>query len=172
MAKTKKAAEKVSEATAFSKAANDADVTHHPGKNALEGKYRDLVSLHPQCKHTGSVDLDGHFREAEPNSPRWDYGLGIATGGQEYVFWLEPHPASSTGEVASMVRKAKWLQAKLAEPPFRRLKEMTRMTAVGGYKPLQWVFTGDLRVLPGSKEARALAQAGIDFPARHTKLPR
>ncbi|VVE78085.1 hypothetical protein [Pandoraea sputorum] len=172
MVKIKKAAEKASVESDFSKAANDADVTHHSGKNALAGKYRDLVSLHPQCKHTGSVDLDDHFREAEPNAPRWDYGLGIATGAQEYVFWLEPHPASSTSEVASMVRKAKWLQAKLAEPSFSGLKEMTRTTAVHGYKPFQWVFTGDLRVVPGSKEARALAQAGIDFPTRHTKLPR
>lgn len=157
--------------TAFAKAAIRAKVPLRVGKSALKNEYRDSLSLHAQWKHTESVDLDLHFLEAEPNSPRWDYGVGVECKGEEFVFWVEPHPASSTGEVAKVTRKAKWLREKLSSDAFADLDHLTRRTSAAGYKPLQWVFSGELRIVPGSKEARALAQAGIAFPSRHIKLP-
>ena len=53
---------------------------------------------------------------AEPNSNRWDYGIGLPTvqGRGEAVLWLEVHHASS-GEAKAVIKKLEWLQLWLRE---------------------------------------------------------
>jgi hypothetical protein len=158
---------------AFSAAALAAGLEELPGKNAVEGSYRAQIVSSTGCKFTGSVDVDAHFRATEAQSHRWDYGLGLSTvNGQELVCWVEPHPASSTGEVATMLAKLDWLKKKLDSPAFRHLKAMTYVAGRAG-PPFFWLRTvnGECRISAHGKEARLLAKSGLRMPSQLLTLP-
>jgi hypothetical protein len=155
----------------FKKAASVAGVEIHTGKSALKAEYRAAVLVASPWTHTESVDLDAHFERSEPNACRWDYGVGVAHGDAELIVWIEPHPASSTGEVKRLVEKLSWLKGKLESPAFAQLKRLTDATVNAGCSPYRWLHAGSLQIARGSKEARTLARAGIDFPVRRLMLP-
>lgn len=163
--------ETATERSQFKQAALRAGIEPQSGKRAIKGEHRSAVSVSPPWTHTESVDLDAHFEKSEPNACRWDYGLGVGRDGAELVIWVEPHPASSTGEVKRLVEKVKWLKCKLRLPEFKQLKDLTDATTTEGHIPYRWLHSGSLQIIRGSKEARTLALAGIDFPARQVKLP-
>lgn len=121
---------------------------------------------------TGSVDMDEGYRAAEPESPRWDYGLGLQRRGEsEFAVWVEPHPASSTGEVARIIAKLDWLEGKLAQAEFIALKALTDKAAQSGVFRFHWLaMTGDIRIRPGSREALMLAKRGLRLPTRYLAL--
>jgi len=130
-------------------------------------EHRAGVTTRARARFSGSVDLDDHFREAEPDSHRWDYGIGIRTDDGEQAHWIEPHPASSTGEADVMLAKLRWLKAKLADPRFREFSELTPHA-----RSFHWLArTGGIRILPQSRQARALNAAGLGSPRRHLTLP-
>jgi hypothetical protein len=99
-------------ATPFEDAARSAGLTPQPGKQALKSSDREAVQVAAGASLSGSVDLDAHFKPTEPNAHRWDYGLGVQTS-QALAYWIEPHPASSTGEARVMLEKLDWLRGKL-----------------------------------------------------------
>lgn len=154
--------------SAFEQAAEAAGLTSQPGLGAVKGEYRDGLSLQPGHRHTASIDLDSGLRAAEPTASRWDYGIGLSTSaGAELLVWVEAHPASSTGEVQKMLDKLAWLKDKLARTEFADLRAL--QTRPAAYR---WLArTGGIRILPGSKEARRLALAGLSAPQRHIQLP-
>lgn len=161
------------EATAFHVAASAAGLLPLGGKDAVEGSYRAQIIVSKGAQFTGSVDVDGHYSVAEPQSHRWDYGLGVAlSDGAEIACWVEPHPASSTGSVGTMLKKLDWLKAKLKTPPFRQLNAMTFKQSQG-IQRFHWLLTpqGVCRITATSKEARTLAKAGLRMPARQITLP-
>lgn len=172
---TKKVAKKgqgnVRTRSRFTNAAVLAGIASQAGKGAVKGEYRAAITLHESWSHTESVDLDTHFVDAEPNSARWDYGVGVKNGDAELAFWIEPHPASSTGEVKRLIEKVKWLKGKLNSPAFKQFRNLTDDTVQSGHIPYRWLHAGSLQIVRGSKEAKLLALAGIDLPCRHLKLP-
>lgn len=159
------------ERSRFGKAASSAGVASRAGKGAMKAEYRAAVNVQEEWVHTASVDMDAHFVSSEPNSSRWDYGIGVKRSGEELAFWIEPHPASSTGEVKSLLAKLAWLKEKLDSPAFEELGDLTDDTRSAGYIPFRWLHSGSLQITRGSKEARALAQAGMELPSRYLKLP-
>lgn len=158
----------------FEAAAVRAGLSCLAGKASVEAGYRPQIAVRHGYAHTGSIDLDDAFRTSEPNATRWDYGLGLhASDGTELAIWVEPHPASSSKEVDQMLGKLSWLKAKLDSTPFRGLRALRDATQKQGAHPYRWLTTlsGRICIAPGSKEARRLAQAGLDRPRRQLLLP-
>jgi len=169
--KSKTAAQR--KTSGFQSAVVAAGLSPHVGKEAVEGSYRAQVQVIKGAVFSGSVDVDTHFKATEPQSPRWDYGIGIQlVNGQELVCWVEPHPASSTGQVSKMLEKLAWLKSKLNTPPFKKLKDMTHAPGHTATRYC-WLRTvsGECRVWAGSKESRLMALHGLRMPAQHLTLP-
>lgn len=159
--------------SAFHAAAVKAGLPPLNGKDAVGGTYRAQITAKKGTKFTGSVDMDGHFKILEPDSNRWDYGIGLAlSDGSEIACWVEPHPASSTGEVRTMLSKLTWLRTKLDGQHFKQLNTMT-FTCSQGIHRFHWLLTaeGGCRITANSKEAKLLAKAGLRMPARQLTLP-
>jgi hypothetical protein len=154
----------------FVAAARAAGLDVQPGKKALKGEYRDAVEANPRSSFTGSADLDAAFQPSEPQAARWDYCLGVSSD-QEKLFWIEPHPASSTSEVPKMLAKLDWLKAKLAQPAFASLLSLTNRTRADGSIVYLWLCSGANRITPNSREALMLARNGLSLPRRHLILP-
>lgn len=158
--------------TAFAKAAESASLTHRDGKSAVEGKYRDRIDVkHAGATFTGSVDLDIAFKESEPGSNRWDYGLGLLEPGKpERAVWVEPHSGDSAGEVKKVLAKLDWLEGKLSLKAFAKLKSLTEQTKMLGESPFHWLSSGKVGIRAGSREANMLAIRGMKPPSSHLKL--
>lgn len=155
----------------FCAAATAAGLYPHVGKAAVKGEYRSSIGHGVAAELTGSVDMDSVFESTEPNAARWDFGLGVRKDGKEMAFWVEAHPASSTGEVPRMLQKLDWLKTKLSEPAFAKMCALTSQAQASGMA-FRWLArTGDIRIRPGSREANLLAQRGLAFPKRHVLLP-
>jgi hypothetical protein len=157
----------------FDRGARTAKLTPHAGKAAVKGQYRAAMVARAGHAFTNSVDIDSDFLIAEPSSVRWDYGLGLKTAaGDELAVWVEPHPASGSGEVQKMIDKLAWLRAKLAHTEFKELHRLTHMGTGSSTNPFRWLaITGAICIRPGSSEARRLALKGLSLPARHLVLP-
>lgn len=150
----------------FAHAVQAAGLVCVPGKGAVEGHYRgDVVGKVDKTQFTGSVDMDATFRATEGQVHRWDYGLGVQPPGRkDMAVWVEPHPASSHGEVKVMLSKLDWLKAKLDLPAFAQLKALTDECAQQGVRPYRWMASGHVGIRPGSREANMLSLAGMDLP--------
>lgn len=156
----------VQAATTFKEAARKAGVPMTAGKGAVKAQYRAAILTGKRVKVVGSVDMDAAFCAAEPNAARWDYGLGLGSG-TEWVCWVEPHPASSTNQVAKMLAKLDWLEAKLQQPTFADFARLTRQAKLNQAAVYVWIYDGANRISANSREARALALRGVTLPKRH-----
>lgn len=160
------------EVSAFVQATQSVGLLAVPGKSAVEGRYRGAVlSKLAKTQFTGSVDMDEAFRTSEGQAHRWDYGLGVRLPAKkEIAVWLEPHPASSHGEVKVVLAKLEWLKAKLQRPAFKQLKALTDECVAQGVRPFYWMSTGHVGIRPGSREANMLARAGMDLPSKQVVI--
>jgi hypothetical protein len=160
-------------ASDFATAAINAGLNVAVGKQAVEGQYRDHIVTTAGNTFTNSVDMDGHFKASEGASPRWDFAVGIKSGTNgESAFWIEPHPANSTGEVNAMLAKLSWLKNKLNTPEFVGLKKLRDAAVAKGADPYRWLATdATIRITAGSREARLLAREGLGMPRRKVVLP-
>jgi hypothetical protein len=168
--KQKKAS--ASPVSAFVQAVTAAGLVAEAGKGAVQKAYRDRVNGQlANTQFTGSVDMDEAFRLAEGQANRWDYGLGVQHAAcPEMAVWVEPHPASSHGEVKVVLAKLAWLKAKLQLPAFGPLKALTDACAQQGVLPYRWVSSGAVAIRAGSREAHMLALAGMGLPTRQVVL--
>ena len=158
--------------TAFEAAATKAGLTVQPGKSAVKNEYRSGVAVRAAHKFLASVDLDANLKANEPSAHRWDYGLGlIDSRGNESAWWIEPHPASSTGEVTTMLAKLEWLHGKLKNPEFAGLQTLTNAARLKGIAFRWLAMSGDICIRPGTSQARRLALRGLAAPTRHVVLP-
>ena len=157
----------------FDQGARTAKLTPQAGKAAVKGQYRAAMVARSGHALTDSVDIDTDFQDAEPSSVRWDYGLGLkSVAGHELAVWVEPQPASGSGEVRKMIDKLAWLKVKLANTEFKELHRLTHMSPGSSANPFRWLaMTGAICIRPGSAEARRLALKGLGLPARHLVLP-
>ncbi len=175
----KRAAEKASmraqaakKASAFEAAAVTAGLTVQPGKSAVKNEYRQGIAVRAAHKFLASVDLDADLKAKEPGAHRWDYGLGLIDGqGKESAWWVEPHPASSTGEVTTMLAKLEWLTSRLKSPEFVKLQALTNAARLKGIAFRWLAMSGDICIRPGTSQARRLAVRGLAAPTRHVALP-
>lgn len=153
----------------FLDATTAAGLDGNAGKQAVKAEYRGQISVRGAASFSGSVDLDEHFKADEPNDNRWDYGVGF-TAGIEFALWIEPHPASGSGEVAVMLRKLEWLKAKLKTPDFADLAALTSAAEEKGEIAYRWLYSGKTSFRAGGKEARQLAQKGMKLPERSIQV--
>lgn len=154
----------------FAVAVAAASLQAHAGKGAIEHAYRSMIEPASGVKLTESVDIDTAFSQIEANATRWDYGIGVAVGKTERAYWIEPHPASSTGEVDKMLQKLAWLKSKLKLPAYAGLKKLTSATQASGNTVYVWTYSGDNRIRPDSNTARKLAREGLSMPCRKVEL--
>lgn len=129
-----------------------------PGLRALGGNSTVVVPANSRdCQ--GSVDLDSCLQHRHPNAARWDYLIGYA--GRAY--FIEVHPAT-TRNVGEVINKLRWLKNWL-ESTGAALKP------IRGEQPYRWVARGKVAILPRSRQARRLAEAGLSLPKRRVHLP-
>ena len=157
---------------AFPHAAAAAGLAVAVGKGAVEGRYRGSISARQaKTQFTGSIDTDSAFRATEGQVHRWDYGIGLKKlGKNELAVWLEPHPASSLGEVKVVLAKLDWLKSKLNLPAFKMLKALTDECVKQNTRPYHWMASGRVCIRPGSREANMLALAGLDIPSNKVEI--
>jgi hypothetical protein len=153
--------------SAFEKAAKAAGLAAATGKTAVENRYRGgIEGKSDTTRFTGSVDMDAAFKQTEPRANRWDFGIGVQMSGkQEFAVWVEPHSASSLGEVKTLLAKLDWLQEKLKQPEFKQLKALTDACAAQGHRRFHWMATAHVGIRPGSREANMLAVRGMSVPS-------
>ncbi len=151
--------------TSFLKAAAAAGLDGKSGKKAVKSMYRNQLCVSGTAGFTGSVDLDKHFKKAEPNANRWDYGVGFKHD-KEFALWVEPHRANGSGEIDVMIRKLNWLRSKLKSPGYEDLAALTKAAEERRETAFRWLYKGRTSFRKGGKEAHLLAQAGMGFPER------
>ncbi len=136
---------------------------YRPGLQALSpGDAKRIQAENPR-RLTGSLNLDAALQAAQPDAPRWDYGIGYRRSDREEAFWVEVHPASSDN-VSEVLEKLAWLR-KWLKNEASSLQELTR----GGF---YWVATGgSVAITRHSRQARQLAKAGLRGPWRVLSLP-
>ena len=158
--------------SAFAQAVKAAGLTVEAGKGAVESRYRGHVaSKLSNTQFTGSLNMDEAFRTAEGQTHRWDYGLGVRLPAKnEMAVWVEPHPASSNGEVKVVLAKLDWLKSKLRLAAFEPLKVLTDECVTQGVRPYRWMASGHVGIRPGSREANLLARAGMDLPSQQVVI--
>lgn len=141
-----------------------------PGKIALKGEHRSLVSISDDSSLSDSVNLKKALSSLSPSDPQWDYAVGWIASKSESCCFVEVHPAN-TRQADEIVRK-KMAAGKLLlqhAPKLIGLAEQTRRR-IG--KPVwHWVATdAHVAVHPGTPAARRLAEAGVSMPTRRVKL--
>ena len=75
------------------------------GLQAL-GANRSKVAVRSTRELVGSVDIDTCLKKYYPTESRWDYVFGY----KNHIYYMEIHPASSTGEIGKVVAKLAWLK--------------------------------------------------------------
>ncbi|QEM05694.1 hypothetical protein DIU31_020050 [Mucilaginibacter rubeus] len=97
----------------------------------------------------GSVNIDLCTATKYANENRWDYSFGY----NDKAYFIEVHPAN-TSEVDVVIKKLQWLKNWLSSqaPELNKIKAQT---------PYYWIQSGKGAILPGSNQARKVAQAGI-----------
>ncbi|HDR27674.1 hypothetical protein [Rhodovulum sp.] len=155
--------------TVFLDSTAAAELNGKPGKQAIKAEYRGKVLVGGGAGFTGSVDLDLHFANAEPNANRWDYGVGFSHG-NEFALWVESHPASGSAEVAVILKKLDWLKSKLRSPGYEGLAALTKAAEEKGEIPFRWLYKGKTSFRASGREARQLAQKGMKLPERSIRV--
>lgn len=130
-----------------------------PGLQAL-GSHAKLIDPVSSRSLVGSVDLDAAVREDCPRDPRWDYGIGVKQGSGLQAVWVEVHRATD-GEVADVIRKARWLRTWLSSSP-GTLKQLPA--------ELVWIADGRVGLSPKSPKRAILAQNGIKFRGSRLRI--
>ena len=124
------------------------------GLQALKRQDRNQIRYNASRDLRGSVDIDTCLRERYPTGSRWDYVFGY----KDRIYYMEIHPAGSTGEVKRVVAKLEWLKQwrKLSAPSLEDLE---------GQSTYHWISTGKtLSSLKKGKYRQILAQNGIRGP--------
>lgn len=121
------------------------------GLGAMERGDRKYIKVPYTKLLSGSLALDEAAKETYPNSNRWDYAIEY----EGHTFFIEIHPAF-TSEIECVIQKVefiiKWLKENAPEILSLPKKESEE-------RIFYWVSSGgtDLRIAPGSKQARKLA---------------
>lgn len=155
----------------FLAAARAAGLTPSVGLQAITRDHKACIVVRKgQNQPTGSIDTDAAYSAIEAQVNRWDYGLGFEHRVAECAVWVEPHSATSTHEVSTMIRKLQWLKDKLATPEYEQLRLMTEQTGQVGLRKYWWVTTGRISIRRGTPQEKQLANVGLNYPVRSFRL--
>lgn len=123
------------------------------GLQAL-GANSSKVEVRSTHELTGSVAIDTCLKERYPTESRWDYVFGY----KDRIYYMEIHPAGSTGEVKRVVAKLRWLKQwrKHSAPSLENLKHCSTYHWVSSGKTASSVKRGKYRQI--------LVQNGIRGP--------
>lgn len=146
--------------------AGDVDATeglagaHRSGLGALSGSAASHVSVRPETRLSGSVDLDSALRPLFPTAARWDYVIGRKQGRKrDLLHWIEIHPASGGKNVGEVAAKVQWLRGWLAGTPLAAYP-----------RRLVWVASGRAAFNARDPKLKALALAGVQFAGGHLTI--
>lgn len=143
-----------SEETLLEKAvAQTQDVSGHfmSGIQAVKREYHSKILASNPRNLTGSVDVDNATQQLYPNANRWDYAIEY----NDETYFVEFHPAS-TSNVSEMTEKLLWLNWWLREKA--PLINMLKSEKGNVYN---WIATGSIKILNGSRQYRQLAALGL-----------
>ena len=118
---------------------------HHNGKQAIENADRGRVGIALAC----SVALDEWGKPNWPTDARWDY---VVVDQHGRMLAVEVHPATD-GEVASVIEKKVWAEARLAEAEIAA-------------KQWWWIPSGKSTITPTGRRRRQLSLKGIHLSRR------
>src|ERR1700733_11568460 len=87
------------------------------GLGALRTRDKRHVQPESPRQLKGSVDVDGALVRHEPNSSRWDFGIGYrhSDRSNDCIYWVEVHTGDDK-EVKVVLNKLTWLQKWLKGP--------------------------------------------------------
>lgn len=154
----------------FDAAAASAGVPTQIGKGAIEGKYRSQIATSGAYSFSHSIDVDAFYAVSEPQSPRWDYGVGVRNGTNDYAIWIEPHGATSSSEVDRVISKLNWLKEKMRCDDWSGLRALTIAAGEASLQPYWWLVPGTVSFSPSSPAAKKLAAAGIKMPVKKVTI--
>ena len=124
-----------------------------PGLQALRAEDRPHVVAEDTRNLRGSADIDGALMGNEPNSNRWDFGIGYQHEDQEneVIYWTEMHTASDS-QVSVVIKKAQWLVnwLKTRAPKLRAFEN-----------DIVWVSSGATSMTLSSPKQKLMAQVGL-----------
>lgn len=143
--------------TSFQKAVEatpEIATAYRKGLGAFVGEHSKSISVADTTKLEGSINLDSALQKLYPGDARWDYAFGYAA----VSYFVEVHPAG-TSNVDEVLKKKAWLVSwlKNSAPELYAMKAKT---------PLHWIPTGGNAILKGSRQARLVAQHGINITKR------
>lgn len=131
------------------------------GLRAVRAVDREKLSVQRPRALRGSIDLDGALADTYHDAHRWDYGIGVAQGRKDKVFWTEVHPARDS-EIGVILNKLNWLRDWLRD---------SGMALNGLPREFIWIATGAIAITPRSPGLRKLATNGLVFKGGHFKIP-
>jgi len=131
---------------------------YQSGLDALTKAHHSRVDPKP-CEAIGSVNLEQALKSQFPNSPLWDYGIGLQRGNRAFAIWLEVHPAN-TSNVEEVLKKLGWLKDWLKQNA-PDLWKLTRQE-----DSYYWVATDGVHITRDSPQARRLSKAGLSMPRK------
>jgi len=129
------------------------------GLGALKATDKSHVSKKSTTKLAGSVDIDKALEPSQPNAHRWDYLVGVHEGNGTRIHWIEVHPASSTGNIAEIEAKMKWLMYWMKTTPLVKYP-----------RSIVWVASGKSVFNGRSPALKKLASRGIKFAGSHLAI--
>jgi len=132
------------------------------GLRALESADASHVSVQPRTQLTGSVYVDRALEAALPNSPRWDYAIGLGRVEQdEEILWLEVHDASGGRCLHEMGDKLTWLLGWLKS-------DAPAMNCTP--RRIVWVASGRSSFSGNDPKLRLLRSRGLEFVGGHLRV--
>lgn len=127
-----------------------------PGLQDLQATDRARIRRKDPRSLEGSCNLDAQLRQVCPEEPRWDYAVAY----EGRVWFIEVHPADSSGNIDEVVRKSEWLARWAAGPLWARRQG------------LWWIATGRVTPQPAfARKRRLLAERGVRGPIAQLQLP-
>lgn len=155
----------------FEEATKMAKLSSVAGLGALSSRDKPCIKIARGFgQPLGSIDIDENFRPAEPQANRWDYAVGFEIKSELCVVWVEPHSATSTHEITTMLNKLEWLKCKLRSEPFYGLRKLTDHSGKMNLRRFWWVTAGKVNIRRGTPQEKRLAQAGLNFPVSNFTL--
>ncbi len=143
----------------------DVDATPHlagalrKGLGALSEPDRGRMTVPVGRSLLGSVNLDAALESALPHAARWDYLVGQRSGDEDRAYWIEVHPASSTGDICAVKTKLTWLVTWMRTTPL-----------IAYPRQFVWIASGKSAFNSRHPRVRALASRGLRFVGSHLTL--
>lgn len=131
------------------------------GLHALQKPDSKHVSVKSTRNLRGSVDIDSSLRNRYPNNARWDYVVAQTQGREEFLHWIEIHPAAAGSTVGEILTKFEWLREWLRQEG----------NLLEAYKrEFLWVASGKSSYTRNSPQLKSLAAKGIRFCGQRVSI--